>query len=59
MNKGKLDYRDLSKDASYYYDKLISDINKFVELDYNQKQMIESLDMLIRLVKDDAVEGGD
>ena len=40
MNKGKLDSRDLDKDAEFYYDKIISDINKFVGLDHNQIQMI-------------------
>ena len=57
-NKGKLDSRDLDNDSQFYYDKMISDINKFVELDHNQIKMIENLDILIKLVKENGYDIG-
>lgn len=58
MNKGKLDSRDLDNDSQFYYDKMISDINKFVGLDYNQIKMIENLDILIKLVRENGYDEG-
>lgn len=56
--KGTLDFRDLDKDSQYYYDKIISDINRYVELNEIKKLMIENLDALIKIVREYAYNEG-
>lgn len=52
MIKGKKDYRDLSTTAQYYYEKLVTFLNKFPITD-EVVLAIECLDKIIDLVRDD------
>lgn len=50
--KGKKDYRDLTSDAQFYYEKLIKFINDaYLRFDYEIEEYIECLDNLIDAVR--------
>ena len=55
MIKGKKDYRDLSTTAQYYYEKLVTFLNKFPITD-EVVLAIECLDKIIDLVRDDMTD---
>ncbi len=52
MIKGNKDYRDLTTTAQYYYEKLVSFLNKFPITD-EVVEAIEWLDKIIDLVRED------
>lgn len=45
--KGKKDYRDLTNDAQFYYEKLVQTLNDNLLLDVSIQKNIEYLDNLI------------
>lgn len=55
MVKGKKDYRDLTPNAQYYYEKLVSFLNKFPITD-EVVEAIDYLDKIIDLVRDDMID---
>lgn len=53
MVKGKKDYRDLSNEAQFYYEKLVKALNDNLILDGIIEKYITYLDNLIDCVKED------
>lgn len=49
--KGKKDYRDLTSDAQFYYEKLVKIINDNFYYDSDIKETIECLDNLIDCIR--------
>ena len=49
--KGKKDYRDLTSDAQFYYEKLVQTLNDNLLFDSDIKENIECLDNLIDCIR--------
>jgi len=55
MIKGKKDYRDLTNEAQFYYEKLVKTLNDNLLLDAIIEKNIEYLDNLIDEVRKDII----
>lgn len=50
--KGKKDYRDLTNEAQFYYEKLVLTLNENLLFDSDIKENIECLDKLIDCIRE-------